>query len=125
MNIGPIILVFASIAALIWVSTRRLNGGSSCCGSGEKAEKKVRVADRNPKHYQYHYIANIEGMVCGNCARRVENAFNIQTGIFAKVDLEKKAVYVHSKYEITYADAYKYLNNLPYTLMDIRNNNDF
>ena len=58
-----------------------------CCGEHDAMETKVKVADRNKKHYSYQVILSIDGMTCSNCSRRVENALNQQEGMWAKVDL--------------------------------------
>ena len=42
--------------------------------------KKVKVKDKDPSHYPYEKILKIDGMTCGNCANRVENASIIWTG---------------------------------------------
>lgn len=75
---------------------KKLRGG--CCGAGgDGPEKKVKVADRNKEHYPYQATAEIDGMVCGNCATRVENALNSMDGVWAKVDLSKKQAAILSK----------------------------
>lgn len=75
---------------------KKLRGG--CCGAGgDGPEKKVKVADRNKEHYPYQATAEIDGMVCGNCATRVENALNSIDGVWAKVDLSKKQAAILSK----------------------------
>ena len=78
------------------------------------------MADKNIRHYNYHYEVAIEGMVCSNCATRVENALNKNDGIYAKVDLEHKKAVIHAKQEISKADVARYLKELPYTMMDFR-----
>ena len=43
----------------------------------------------------------VDGMSCGNCAVRVENALNAMEGVWARVDLEagEAQVYMKQKYE--------------------------
>lgn len=75
---------------------KKLRGG--CCGAGGDApQKKVKVEDRNKEHYPYRAVVTIDGMVCANCATRVENALNSMAGVWAKVDLSKKQAEVLSK----------------------------
>ena len=59
--------------------------------------KKVRVADRNRSHYPYHAVLKIDGMVCANCARRVENAINRMDGYWAEADVAGARANVHCK----------------------------
>ena len=71
-----------------------------CCGSsGEKAVKRIKVKDRDLSHYPHQCILKVDGMSCGNCAIRVENALNAMDGIWARVDLESGEASVHMKQE--------------------------
>lgn len=65
----------------------KLRHGGGCCGEHEAAPKKVKVEDRNKAHYPYTVLIRVDGMTCGNCARRVENALNSLPGTWAEVDL--------------------------------------
>lgn len=113
--------IFAiAIILLISMMKKKLLHGGSCCGEHEAPEKRVKVADKNIKHYGHHYEINIEGMVCSNCATRVENALNKKEGIYAKVDLGNKKATIHSKRELTKGDVFEYLKELPYTMMEFR-----
>lgn len=76
---------------------KKLRQGGGCCGEREPAEKKVRVADRNRSHYPYHAVLKIDGMVCANCARRVENAINRMDGYWAEADVAGARANVHCK----------------------------
>jgi copper chaperone len=46
-------------------------------------------------------IIKIEGMTCGHCQARVENALNDIPGVEAKVDLKKKAATVSFNSDIS------------------------
>ena len=73
-----------------------------CCGSsGEKALKRIKVKDRDPSHYPCQCILKVDGMSCGNCAVRVENALNAMDGVWARVNLEsgEAVVYMKQDYE--------------------------
>lgn len=112
-----ILVLAAALALLFFMMRKKLTRGSSCCGEREAPEKKVKVADKNIKNYSFHYEAKIEGMVCGNCATRVENALNRNDGIYAKVDLGEKKATIHSKKELSKENVFEFLKELPYTLM--------
>ena len=92
------IVYFAALAAVIALMigymVRHLRSGGGCCGTHEAAPKAVRPADRDLSHYPYHYTAQIDGMVCGNCVRRAENAFH-GLGCLASVDLAKHIIYIY------------------------------
>lgn len=66
----------------------KLRHGGGCCGEHDAAPKKVKVADRDKSHYPYAAVIRVDGMTCGNCARRVENALNLLPGVWATVNLE-------------------------------------
>lgn len=69
-----VVLVLLTLCVCFGIRSyaKKLRQGGGCCGEREPAEKKVRVADRNRSHYPYHAVLKIDGMVCANCARRVE-----------------------------------------------------
>ena len=90
---GTLIVVLILIAVLVLAVLsviRRVKYGSSCCGTHDAAPSKIKVRDKNASHYQYAYNISIDGMHCSHCVRRVENALNLQDGVWAKVSLEKK-----------------------------------
>ena len=96
-----IVLAILAVCAIGVVSYRKkLKNG--CCGGGDtNAERKVRVADRNKAHYPYAVRLTIDGMTCGNCAQRVENALNRLDGVWATVDLSERSALVRSKTELS------------------------
>lgn len=77
----------------IWRYGRTMRRGG-CCGSGAVSPAKRRVADRDETHYPYTAVLTIDGMTCGHCAVRVENALNELNGVWAKVDLGEKTALV-------------------------------
>lgn len=85
-------ILIAALLSLVFVYAiysyvRKLRQGGGCCGGHEPAEKKVKVADRDKRHYPYTVTLTVDGMTCGNCVRRVENALNRLDGVWAEVDL--------------------------------------
>ncbi len=107
----------AAIILLISMMKKKLVHGGSCCGDHEAPEPKVKVKDKKISHYDYHYEASIEGMVCSNCATRVENALNKNEGIYAKADLGNKKAVIHAKRALSKEEVLGYLKELPYTIM--------
>lgn len=94
-----IVILLVIIALAIYGIIRRIRYGSSCCGSKNPGEKRIRVKDKNRSHYPYKYILEVEGMHCSNCARRIENAFNSDGGRWATADVGRKEVTLISKHE--------------------------
>ena len=88
MGTAIIVIILLLLCVYAGYSYRKkLRYGGGCCGEHDAMETKVKVADRNKKHYSYQVILSIDGMTCSNCSRRVENALNQQEGMWAKVDL--------------------------------------
>ena len=93
-----IIVLILVIAAVFGVKSycRRLSSG--CCGaSSGPSEKRIKVKDRDKRHYPYRKILHIDGMVCTNCSAHVENALNRLDGVWAAVDLAKGQADVRMK----------------------------
>lgn len=112
--VGLVVICVLSVKSYM----KKLKNG--CCGgSGDKPEKKVKVADKNKEHYPYAVNAVIDGMVCGNCAMRVENAFNRMDGVWAKVDLAQKQATIRSKEPLKEADIRSTVRQAGYTVMKI------
>ena len=74
-------IVSVLILVIAGQTVTKVRKGSSCCGEHEETAKRIRVADKNKSNYPYSYILSIEGMVCSNCVRNVENALNAHDGI--------------------------------------------
>ena len=114
-----IILAFI-IGFAVFGIVKRIRHGSSCCGEHEAPPTKIRARDTNKSHYQYVYELNVDGMHCANCARRVENAFNKENGLMAKVDIGKKQVSVWSKTQMSESDMSKIISDSGYTMLSMR-----
>ena len=116
MTVFVVLLLIALVAALVFMMRRKATSGSSCCGAKEAMEPKIKPKDRNRSHYPYHYEAQIEGMVCVNCARRVENTLDQMEGVWAKVDLGQGEAKVLSKKERGETDFRDILGPTDYSL---------
>lgn len=113
-----ILLVLAAVAvAAVRSYRKKLSGG--CCGGDGETVKRVRVADRNAAHYACHKRVGVDGMVCANCARRVENAFNRREGVYARVDAEQHCAYVHSKQPLSDAEIRRIVSEAGYGALAI------
>lgn len=122
INFWYVVLVLAILLAVVYAVrsfAKRLSGG--CCGSsGSENVKRVRVSDKNPEHYPYAAVLTIDGMVCGGCTTRVENALNTLEGVWAKADLSQRRAVVRMKREVDDADLRAAVNELKtYTVLKI------
>ncbi len=119
MGTTVIILILIAIIVLALGSIKkRLKYGSSCCGTHDAPPAKIRVRDKNPKHYPHTYTLSVDGMHCANCARRVENAINAKEGVWAVVSLEKKSVLVRSKNPLDEAELSRAVASAGYTVIE-------
>ena len=112
------IIIAAVCAVLAVMIVRKLRHGGSCCGEHETAAAKIRAAERDLSHYPYRYRAVIEGMVCANCVRNAENAFNSAEGIYASADLGSKTADIRSKRRLERREAAAMLDGTSYTLTE-------
>ena len=119
-NIIIYIILAIVIGGAVWGTVRRIRHGSSCCGEHDAAPKKVRVSDTNKSHYYYVYELSVDGMHCANCARRIENAFNKNDGLWARADISQKSVELRSKRELSEDQCRSIVTEAGYTLIDMR-----
>ena len=117
---GYAILLIVLIALLVFMMSRKMTRGSSCCGTKEPPVKSIKASDKDKSHYPHHYELKVEGMVCINCARRVENAFISQGDMIAKADAMTGEVRLMSKRELSRQEAAQIVSDAGYTLMDIK-----
>ena len=116
--VAIIIAVFAFF--VIRSYSKKLSQG--CCGAaGDTAkEEKIKVADKNKKHYPFCTVLTVDGMVCGACAQRVENALNSIGGVWASADVLNGKVTVRSKAKLSEQTLRNAVNNIgAYTVMKI------
>ena len=89
-------LLLIVVAAWQTVQKARGKAKSSCCGTAEAVPAR-KVEDTDESHYPYRYTLTIEGMMCSNCARNVENTLNAMGGVWARVNLGRREAKVLSK----------------------------
>lgn len=94
-----IIILILLVIVLLSVKSYLKKLSSGCCGGRDKVQK-TKAADSDPRHYSYHKVVMIDGMVCANCAQRVENAFNTREGCMSKVSVGKKRADIYTKTEL-------------------------
>ena len=97
------VLICVVLAALCVVGVKSImkRSVSGCCGGGGDMVKKVKVKDKDLSNYPYKYKVDIDGMTCGNCKKRVENAFNEKEGCCCHVELSEKSGKIYSKAQLS------------------------
>lgn len=84
-----IICLALIMAGVLAIRSYRKRLTTGCCGgSGEAAVKKIKVSDKDLTHYPHRRVLKVDGMSCGNCAIRVENALNSLEGVYARMKQE-------------------------------------
>ncbi len=111
------------LTILIVMIIRKIKHGSSCCGEKEASETRIIPSDENPDNYKYRYLLTVEGMVCVNCVRRVENLFNKTGEMLAKVSLKDKKVQLFCKRELSRKEIAVMLDEAGYTLTEMKEEN--
>ena len=119
-NIVVYIILALVIAGAVYGTVKRIRHGSACCGEHEAAPKKIRVSDKNKNNYQYLYELRVDGMHCANCARRIENKFNSEEGLWATADIGEKTVTLRSKRLMDESYCRKLVADAGYTLLSIK-----
>ena len=115
-----IIIILAGvllIAFALWQTLQRFRGKAknSCCGSAEAVTVR-KVEDTDVSHYPYHYLLSIDGMMCSNCAKTVENTLNGMPGVWGRVNLGKKEADVLAKEPVESSSFAEALRKKSYTL---------
>ena len=115
---GIVIVLFAILVIKSYI--KKLSSG--CCGTGgDEKTKKVKVRDKNKANYPFCSVLVVDGMVCGNCARTIENALNSLEGVWAEADVNAKQVEVRMKQQLDDQVLRDTVNHIgAYTVMDIR-----
>ncbi|MDE6607875.1 MAG: heavy-metal-associated domain-containing protein [Lachnospiraceae bacterium] len=62
----------------------------------------------------------VEGMSCGHCSARVEEALNAIEGVKAEVDLKKKTAYVTLESEVSEDVLKKAVEDAGYTVTEVK-----
>ena len=80
----------------------------------------MKVADKSLAHYPFEAVLTVDGMTCGHCASKVENALNTLDGVYAVVDSDLKTVHVHMKSKVDETVLRKTVNDLgEYTVLNV------
>lgn len=118
--IAAIVAVICVFAVVCYV--KKLKHG--CCGSGRcsstgAAEKRIKVSDKNPKHYKSCVRLTISGMTCSRCRLRLENALNAKENIWAEVNLKEGTALVRMKEELPDDTLRRIVSRTGYTVVGV------
>ncbi len=119
MILLTIAVVTGIAVVLAFRIANKIRFGGSCCGEHEAAPRKITPTDTDKTNYAHTYTLTIEGMVCGACLRRVENAFNSCDGFHASGELQNKTITLYTKASLTRKQAAEMLGGTTYTLVDL------
>ena len=110
-----IIAGFLLIAYAVYATVQKARGKAkaSCCGTAETVLSKA-VDDMDESHYPFRYNVSIDGMMCSNCASRVQNAINEEGDVWAQVNLGRHRAEVLAKSEKTERDFVRLLGGTDY-----------
>lgn len=114
-----IVILILIIVCIIGIKSYAKKLASGCCGTAGEKVKKKKVEDRNESHYPYMAELKIDGMVCGNCANRVENRLNELNGVWASVDLGKQSAKVRMKEKIEEQKLKDTVRDAGYTVLKV------
>lgn len=115
-----IIILILVLVCIYAVRSYMKKLAQGCCGAGGDEEKKVKVQDRNPDHYPHCVTIGVEGMTCGHCKLRVENALNSEEGVWAQVNLKENSAKVHMKTLLSEDDLRRIIGRAGYTFTGIQ-----
>ena len=74
----------------------------------------------NKEEWKMKKVLTIEGMMCGHCTSRVEQALNAIDGVTAEVSLDNKTATVSSTKEISQETLVKAVTDAGYTVIDVQ-----
>ena len=114
-----IVLIVIFIIFIVKGYAKKLSRG--CCSSGDDTPvKKIKVKDKNVSHYPYTLTMNVDGMVCENCKKRIENSLNSIVGVWAKADTDQNIIIVHMKQPVNQQSLRQAVIDAgPYTVLKI------
>lgn len=111
------IIIALALVCFIAIRSYLKKLAHGCCGTGSDNEQRLRNADLSG--YAHHYSVKIGGMTCKNCALRIENAFNRQEGIAARVDFKSGLAEIASNAQIPELTLRKTIVELGYSVEKI------
>ena len=115
---GTILVIFIMLLIVVGAvisSAKHFKGEGGCCGGGGF----VKIKGDKVKNVVAVKTIYIEGMHCGNCSARVQNALNSLENVNAKVDLKKQKAVVKLGREATDDELIRCVEKAGYTVKNI------
>lgn len=89
--IGSAAMAFSSVSVVLnSLRLRRRNISSNKDNTGTGAEDNIHTSIHNNSHTMTKKEYNVEGMMCPNCVKHVQDGLNALPGVKAEVSLEEK-----------------------------------
>ncbi|MCI7691146.1 MAG: ATPase P [Oscillospiraceae bacterium] len=114
-----IVLLVGACVMAVKSYAKKLSHG--CCGEGGDKERKLTKTADLPD-CKYRYTVKIGGMICKNCAAKIENAFNRQVGIFAQADYKSGIAEISAKEPLPEIVVRQRIVGLGYSVEEIKQN---
>lgn len=122
VTVISILIIIVFLLLVIRGYLKKISRG--CCGSGDEGTvKKKKVEDKNKSHYPYLVDLTVDGIVCENCSRRIENSLNSLEGIWATAE-NNRHILVRMKYPVDNKELRQAVAAAgPYTVLQITHQN--
>ena len=114
-NLVIILVIALAVGYGIYATVRHFKGQGGCCGGGgyRTRKKRLKVVIKQRKFL-------IQGMHCGNCKRRVEEAVNDFEGVAGRVNLKNGLLTVYYAREVDDHAIQAKIERLGYRVVDIQ-----
>ncbi len=111
-----VVLLGLAFVYAIYSSIKRNKQG--CC-SPVDTQETIQASDSNASNYTHTYQFEVADMHCNNCYTKVENAFNQEDDMMAKVNRSKKIVTIYTKEEVPQARLKQIIARAGYTPSEV------
>ena len=89
MAVLAVVVLLAARSAL-----RHFRGEGGCCGGGSPSTPTFKTPDATMTK---HFMIDIRGMKCENCAAKVQNALNQLEGVSARVSFAEQKAFIQAR----------------------------
>ncbi len=118
--ISILIIAVCVIAVVLGVRKMHKRTQGGCCEPSDgETVRRIRPRGRK-KDYPYQADLRIDGMMCDNCAAKVDNTFNSEPGMMCATDLSSHTAHLYAERQFKRAELADILRKAgSYTLMDV------
>ena len=109
-------IIIGIVIVIVYFAVRSVikRGKNGCCGGGSCSVHEVKAEDQDRSHYPFKAVVTVEDMHCENCKKKVENALNAISGVWATVDLSSHTAEVRMKEEHSEEELREHINKAGY-----------